>query len=484
MRFFLNKFASIFLAVMAANAFAGFDEGRKAYEQGKYTTAMNELQPIADGGNADAQAMVGVMLQTGVGLSTSLAEGVPVDEQRAISYFVKAAVQNNVCGAYRAGLAYMGGNGVSQNLDTGKKFLKIAADSGEKSECAGRAQWELAKLMYGTKNKIFYGSLWQSLTDAVGGVDRNGAIEYAKLANASGVDWSKDKANGKKVPADVMVALQVEEEKKSEVQHLRDLQKQRTKEDEEDDKDVIGGSFFAHSDPVPSYGEQKGISAENNRVRLRLDAALRAFEKRDYEAAFRKFKHQADRNFVEADVFLGLMLHDGLGVQKDDDKAFKYFDRALLSMPITQIRGNSEMDQKRKKYFTYAHFYLAEYYAGGRVPIEQVRRLSQKEGQTFGYDDSHNAGLTGQGRLIAYASANAGDNPALLPENMALHHYDFAANNGYVPAMLGEANVYLKKAKSADPAGANISNARTWLKKAQSAGSDEAATILTQIDNR
>ena len=47
---------------------AGYDEGIAAYRLGDYSTALSELRPLADQGNADAQWTVGLMYAQGSGV--------------------------------------------------------------------------------------------------------------------------------------------------------------------------------------------------------------------------------------------------------------------------------------------------------------------------------------------------------------------------------------------------------------------------------
>ena len=46
---------------LAAPAWAGFAEGVAAYHRGDYETALRELRPLAEQGDADAQYNLGIM---------------------------------------------------------------------------------------------------------------------------------------------------------------------------------------------------------------------------------------------------------------------------------------------------------------------------------------------------------------------------------------------------------------------------------------
>ena len=51
--------------ILAAPAWAGLAEGIAAYERGDYETALQEFQPLAEQGNADAQFNLGLMYDDG-----------------------------------------------------------------------------------------------------------------------------------------------------------------------------------------------------------------------------------------------------------------------------------------------------------------------------------------------------------------------------------------------------------------------------------
>jgi len=46
---------AVLLVVLAAPAWAGWDEGVAAYDRGDYATAFREWKPLAEQGDADAQ---------------------------------------------------------------------------------------------------------------------------------------------------------------------------------------------------------------------------------------------------------------------------------------------------------------------------------------------------------------------------------------------------------------------------------------------
>ena len=58
----------VFLAWFAAPANADYDAGKTAYDRGDYATALKELKPLAEKGNAKAQSNIGLMYVKGQGV--------------------------------------------------------------------------------------------------------------------------------------------------------------------------------------------------------------------------------------------------------------------------------------------------------------------------------------------------------------------------------------------------------------------------------
>ncbi len=58
---------AVLLVVLAAPAWAGYDEAKAAYKRGDYATALREWRPLAVQGDADAQYNLGFMYRKGLG---------------------------------------------------------------------------------------------------------------------------------------------------------------------------------------------------------------------------------------------------------------------------------------------------------------------------------------------------------------------------------------------------------------------------------
>ena len=79
--------AFILLAGLARPAQAGMDEADAAYNRGDFETTYAELRPIAEGGDARAQILLGILYEYG--------SGVPRDDAEAVRWYRLAAEQGS-----------------------------------------------------------------------------------------------------------------------------------------------------------------------------------------------------------------------------------------------------------------------------------------------------------------------------------------------------------------------------------------------------
>ena len=88
----MMRFALAVTMVLAlpAPGWAGFDEGTAAYERGDYETALQEWQPLAEQGDAEAQLSLGFAYATGQGASQ--------DYVQAHKWFALAASRSSASG--------------------------------------------------------------------------------------------------------------------------------------------------------------------------------------------------------------------------------------------------------------------------------------------------------------------------------------------------------------------------------------------------
>jgi len=113
--------AIVFLAG-SAGAQAGLREGVVAYRNGHFSVALKELIPLAEKGDAKAQALLGEMHGSG--------SGVPQDHAKAASWYRKAALQGNAQAQTSLGVMYEKGIGAPQDDKEAVSWYYKAAEQG------------------------------------------------------------------------------------------------------------------------------------------------------------------------------------------------------------------------------------------------------------------------------------------------------------------------------------------------------------------
>ena len=154
----IQKLVMIFLLCWVGEAWAGFEEGEEAYLQEDFAAALSEWRPLAEGGNAEAQNMLGYMYRYGQGVTQDFEQarlwyrraadlgnaraqnnlgalyrqglGVLQDYQEAFRWFLRAAEQGNGGAQNHVGLMYYQGDGVKQDLVRAYMWAYLAAQQG------------------------------------------------------------------------------------------------------------------------------------------------------------------------------------------------------------------------------------------------------------------------------------------------------------------------------------------------------------------
>jgi TPR repeat protein len=98
------------------------EAGKRAYRQGDYTAALNQLTPLAQQGNAEAQVALGTMYLKG--------QGVAKNPSQALKWYTSSAEQGNAEGQFYLGSMYLMGAGVAHDAAQGLKWLGISANQG------------------------------------------------------------------------------------------------------------------------------------------------------------------------------------------------------------------------------------------------------------------------------------------------------------------------------------------------------------------
>ena len=110
---------------------ADYDKGMHAYNSGDFKTALAEWTPIAEQGDARAQATLGIMYGNG--------DGVPQNDKIAVYWYAKAAEQGHAMAQYNLAVTYRRSNSVPKNYKAAVKWYTRAAEQGD-----FRAQYDLA----------------------------------------------------------------------------------------------------------------------------------------------------------------------------------------------------------------------------------------------------------------------------------------------------------------------------------------------------
>ena len=100
-----------------------FEKARLAFVLGDYAAALREWSPLAEQGDAEAQAALGLMYSKGL--------GIPQDYAEAMKWFRKAADQGGAGAQNNLGLMHSEGHGVLRDYAEAVKWYRKAADQGE-----------------------------------------------------------------------------------------------------------------------------------------------------------------------------------------------------------------------------------------------------------------------------------------------------------------------------------------------------------------
>jgi len=149
-RFGLVLALSVSFFVGAARA--DLRSAAEAYQRGDAVAARDQLEPLAEQGNAEAQALLGVIYTNG-------GKGVPRDDRKAVEWLSRAAEQKDALAEALLGEAYADGRGVKADPKEAVEWFRRSADQGEaiaeydlgralaegvgvKRDAAAAAEWE------------------------------------------------------------------------------------------------------------------------------------------------------------------------------------------------------------------------------------------------------------------------------------------------------------------------------------------------------
>ena len=125
MRYILLSLLLVTATVVHADPFR---DGVVAYQQEKYSKALEAWLPLAESGHVLAQTLVGSMYAYG--------EGVTQDDAEAFKWLSLAAESNSAQAQYNLAIMYEKGLGVEANITLARKWFKAAAVQGRKDAAA------------------------------------------------------------------------------------------------------------------------------------------------------------------------------------------------------------------------------------------------------------------------------------------------------------------------------------------------------------
>ena len=112
--------ATLVLALVSGVSADVLTDAAAAYERGDYATELRLLKPLADQGNAEAQARLGIAYDLG--------RGVPQDYAQALKYYHLAADQGDAGAQNNLGLIYEKMKQPQDALRIWKQYLSVATD--------------------------------------------------------------------------------------------------------------------------------------------------------------------------------------------------------------------------------------------------------------------------------------------------------------------------------------------------------------------
>ena len=111
------------LAAVSGSAHAGpFEDGLSAFNSGDYATAYDDWWPLAQRGDAKAQASLGFLYYSG--------KGVQRDDRQSLFWFSRAAEAGQPTAQFFLGLQYFYGRGVQRDLARAYSWCDIALTNG------------------------------------------------------------------------------------------------------------------------------------------------------------------------------------------------------------------------------------------------------------------------------------------------------------------------------------------------------------------
>jgi TPR repeat protein len=112
---------AVVAAFAASPAWAGFDEGKAAFDEGDYAAAMAEWMPLAEA--AEARYHISLLFRNGWGVLR--------DDTEAARWRRLAGYQGHLSAQFNRGFMYEHGQGVTSDDIEAAKWYRLAASQGD-----------------------------------------------------------------------------------------------------------------------------------------------------------------------------------------------------------------------------------------------------------------------------------------------------------------------------------------------------------------
>jgi TPR repeat protein len=114
--------AGLICLIAAAPALAALEDGVGAWHRKDFASAIKELRPLAERGNAEAQAYMAAAYLAG--------DGTPRDVEQGVKLARLSAAQGNAVGENYLGVAYLAGLGVEKDVAEAARWFRKSAEQG------------------------------------------------------------------------------------------------------------------------------------------------------------------------------------------------------------------------------------------------------------------------------------------------------------------------------------------------------------------
>ena len=101
---------------------AGYEEGKAAFDKGDYEEALEIFRPLAESEDINAQYSLGILYRNGWGVAQ--------DDHEAARWLRLAAHQGHMEAQYSLGYMYEHGQGITKDMIEAKRWYRMAANQG------------------------------------------------------------------------------------------------------------------------------------------------------------------------------------------------------------------------------------------------------------------------------------------------------------------------------------------------------------------